>query len=174
MRNFRLVPLAAALVFLAGCFSLETADLKNVNGATVSMHEHGGQPEQHILVSNYGWYLFNRLPIVCGNARKGAKFPWAFFYNDVDETVIQDRLTDYAAERGCDVVDITMFNSEQVLLDIYSVPVPIPYICCYKEMQISGVMVKRPDGTDAAALRAGEMKREMKRILDRLPEEDRK
>ena len=77
-------------------------------------------------------------------------------------------------ERGCDVVDITMFNSEQVLLDIYSVPVPIPYICCYREMQISGVMVKRPDGTDAAALRAGEMKREMKRILDRLPEEDRK
>ena len=108
----------------------------------------------------------------CGNARKGAGFPWAFFYNDVDENVLQDRLTDYASAHECDVVDLNMFNSEQVLLDVYSIPVPIPYVCCYREMQISGILVKRPDAADESAARGERMKRDMKDLLNRMPKED--
>lgn len=163
---------AAASALCAGCFTIETADMSCINGSALNLHEHGGKPYEHVLVSNYGWYLFNRIPFVCGNARRGAGFPWAFFYNDVDETVLQNRLTDYAAEHGCDVVDINMFNSEQVLLDIYSIPVPIPYVCCYREMQFSGILVKRPDAADESAARAERMKRDMKDLLNRMPKED--
>ncbi len=173
-RRYLLLPCTAMLFACAGCFSLDIADMKDVHGSTLSLHEHGGQPKEHIVVSNYGWYLFNRFPLVCGNAKKDAFFPWAFFYNDVDETVIQNRLTGYAAEHSCDVVDINMFNNEQVLLNIYNIPVPIPYICCYREMQISAILVKRPDEEDAAAQRQIEMKREMKDLLDRIPGEDSK
>ena len=130
--------------------------------------------EEHLLVSNYGWYLFNCIPLVCGKARKGATSPWAFFCNEVDETLIQERFTDYAAERGYDVEDIVMFNNEQVLLDVYNIPVPIPYICCYREMQLSGVLVKRPSKADEAARRAREIKREMRALLKSIPEEEQK
>lgn len=174
MKRHLILPCALLLVVCAGCFSIDTADMKDVHGSTMSLHEHGGQPEEHVVASNYGWYLFNRLPIVCGNARRGAFFPWVFFKNDVDETVIQNRLTGRAAELGCDVADINMFNNEQVLLYVYSIPVPIPYICCYREMQISAVFVKRPDAADAAARRKGQMKREMKELLGRLPGEGAK
>ena len=162
---------SAALAFCAGCFSIERAALSPEIGTAASMDK-DATPQEHVLVSNYGWYLFNRMPLVCGNARKGAFFPWAFFCNDVDETVLQDRFTDYAAEIGCDVDDLVMFNSEQVLLDIYSIPVPIPYICCYREMQISGVLVKRPTAAEAAAARAAAMKREMKELLKKVPVEE--
>lgn len=163
----------AAAVLCAGCFSIERAALPPEIDTAASVGK-GTTSKEHVLVSNYGWYLFNRVPIVCGNARKGAFFPWVFFRNDVDETKLQDRFTGYAAEIECDVDDLAMFNSEQVLLDVYSIPVPIPYVCCYREMQISGVLVKRPSAADAAAARAEAMKREMKELLKKMPGEDGK
>lgn len=162
----------AALVLCTGCFSIDMADMKDVHGSTMSLHEHGGQPEKHVVVSNYGWYFFNIVPLVCGNARKDAFFPWVFFRNDVDETVIQSRLTERASVLGCDVADINMFNNEQVLLYVYSIPVPIPYVCCYREMQISSVFVKRPDAEDDAARRKGQMKREMKELFKKIRTEE--
>lgn len=171
MAKIDLLICAAALVLCAGCFSIERAVLSPEIGTAASVGK-GTTSKEHVLVSNYGWYLFNRVPLVCGNARKGAFFPWVFFRNDVDETKLQDRFTGYASAIGCDLDDLVMFNSEQVLLDIYSIPVPIPYVCCYREMQISGVLVKRPTAADAAAARAEAMKREMKELLKKVPAEE--
>ena len=173
MEKIKLFVCAWALALCAGCFTLEKGTLSPEIGTAASMGKNV-KPQEHVLVSNYGWYLFNRLPLVCGNARKGAFFPWAFFCNDVDETMLQDRFTDYAAEHGCDVDDLVMFNSEQVLLDVYSIPVPIPYICCYREMQLSGVLVKRPTAAEAASARSEAMKREMKELLKKVPVEESK
>jgi len=159
-------------VFSHGCFSFEKSNMKFSDKPIAKLHEHGGTPDEHVFASNYGWYLFNVMPIVCGNAREGAVFPWSFFCNEVDETVIQNRITSYAAERGCDVADINIFNNEQVLLDIYSIPVPIPYVCCYREMQISGVLVKPAKVVDEDERRAMEMKQEMKRLLERTKVEE--
>jgi len=174
MRKLMFPICVAMLAACTGCFTMEKADMASINKATGVRSDRGGEPREHLLVSNYGWYLFNRIPLACGNARKGAGFPWAFFYNDVDESKIQDRFTDYAAENDYDVEDLVMFNSEQVLLDIYSIPIPIPYLCCYREMQLSGVLVKRRTEADEATKRAIEMKREMKALLDRLPKEEAK
>ena len=156
-----LVAALCATICLTGCFTLDTADI----------HTTG---EEHICVGNSGWYLFNFIPLACGNASEDPMMPWVFFRNDVDETKLQDRFTGYASAIGCDVDDLVMFNSEQVLLDIYSIPVPIPYICCYREMQISGVLVKRPTAAEAAAARAEAMKREMKELLKKVPVEEGK
>ena len=165
--------ICAAAALCAGCFSIERAALPPDVGTAASVGK-GTTSKEHVLVSNYGWYLFNRVPLVCGNARKEAFCPWVFFRNDVDETKLQDRFTGYASEIGCDVDDLAMFNSEQVLLEVYNIPVPIPYICCYREMQISGVLVKRPSAADAAAARAAAMKREMKELLKKMPGEEGK
>ena len=67
--------LAAAL---AGCFSLETARI-NTNG------------REHVLASNYGWYLFHCIPLACGNASKDPWFPWVLFRDDVTLDKIQSR-----------------------------------------------------------------------------------
>lgn len=133
----------ALLVFLAlpalsGCFSIERGPLR-----------HSG--EDHILVGNYGWYLFHCIPVACGNASKDPLVPFVSFRDDVTLDKIQSRFMDeagkYAAERGrelkdVDIHDLAYSTSESVMLTIpgFQVPLPIPYLLTYREVQLSGVI----------------------------------
>jgi len=141
-----------SLVLLSGCFTVEQASSPG-----------GGE---HILVSNYGWFLFNRYPIVCGNAQKDASLDWSFFRNDVDEKVLLGRLIDVATAKKCDVDELNLSSTEHVLLYVYSIPVPIPYLLCYQELQISGLMRARAADTSQDDPRL----REYRRLLDRIPD----
>lgn len=126
---------------VGGCFSLETAPLR----ATVARDASVGSPVSHVVVANNGWYLFNAWPLACGNARDG-DLGCAFFRNDVDIDLLHGRLTRYASTHGCDVTELNVFNDEQVLLSIPGLTIPIPYIITFREMQLSGVLTKRPAG----------------------------
>ena len=167
---------AACLGLLAlagGCFSIATSSMSGDDGDAIKLYA-GGEPREHVVVSNYGWYLFNFCPMMCGNARKGAWCPWAFFRDDVNETLIQDRLTAYAAEKGYNVEGLHLFNDESVLFTIpgASIPLPIPYLVTYREQQLSGVLVKANDDKseeDAAAGRK-RLTREMKNLLMEIPD----
>ena len=160
------------LPLLAGCFSFETAPLGNGRESGPRIHAADGTAAEHVVVANNGWYLFNRWPIATGNAASGAKSPWAFFRDDVHEGILHGRLMRYAAKGGYDVEQLNVFNEEQVLLTIpgVSFPLPIPYIATFHEMQLSGVLVKRPDEARVAADRRREMTQAMKRLLDELPD----
>lgn len=121
----------ASAVVLSGCFSIEKGYLR-ASGA------------EHMLVSNYGWYLFHIIPIACGNANPDGFFPWAIFRNDVTMDKVQNRFMDYVHKKGgLDIVDLSYRTQESVLFEFpgSNIPIPLPYILSYKEIQLSGVLV---------------------------------
>ena len=174
--NKRLLEILAGLGLLAvsGCFSFESTPIGGGTADGLRIHATDGDPVEHVVVANNGWYLFNLWPLASGNAAVDAKFPWRFFRNDVHERIMHDRMTRYAAGKSCDIEEMNVFNDEQVLLSIpgTSFPLPIPYVFTFRELQVSGVLVKRTHQSSerAEAKRRKAITREMKRLLDALPD----
>ena len=119
--------LAGVTLCLAGCFSLECA-------------KPDSSDEEHLVVRNYGWRLFYFLPIVCGNTRTGSSFPWSFFNNEVTMDNIQQRFMEHAAKHGKTPCDLVYSNYDTVMwsIPLVEVPIPVPYLLCYNEIQLSG------------------------------------
>ena len=172
MKNLIQFLAAGSLLLTAGCFSLETSPLGDASNQPIQLHGDDEQATEHVVVSNFGWYFFNRWPIVCGNARVDRRLPWRFFRNDVDENVIQRRLIDYATARGCDVRDLQVFNNAEVLMSIGvgGVSLPVPYVISYRELQFSCSLVrrKRPSADGREDMDA--LKQEMRDLLNRIPD----
>ena len=169
--------LAAACLFLAaGCFSLESTPLGDDSGRSIELYGNREQACEHVVVSNFGWYFFNRWPIVCGNAHADRRFPWRFFRNDVNENVIQRRLMDYASARECNVTDLYIFNNAEVLMSIGvgGISVPLPYVISYRELQYSCSLTRRksPSADARAAERedARSLSEEMRKLLETIPD----
>ena len=136
---------ALCAVILAGCYSMDVATneaLRN-SGITDGAHE----PIEHVLVSNYGWYLFNCIPLVCGNATPGGSFPWRFFGDHVNPVLLHDKLMTYAGSKNADLKNLSLSRDEKVFFDIpgSDIPCPIPFFVCYHEVQISAVLVNRAE-----------------------------
>lgn len=125
---------------------MESAPIKSGSSGALCIRAAGGEPAEHVVVANNGWYLFNAWPLACGNAHENSKFIWRFFSNDVNADILQNRLTRYAARKNCDVEELNVFNDEEVFLSIpgTSFPIPLPYIITFREMQLSCVLVKSP------------------------------
>ena len=115
-------------MFLFGCFSLESA-------------KSPGQT-RHMVVRNYGWFLFHYIPLATGNASENPWIPWAFFRNDVTLDKIQGRFMKHAEEMHMEPKDLMWSIDADVLFDVpgTSFPMPIPYVLTYREMQLSGVL----------------------------------
>lgn len=116
---------------MGGCYSFETSTSK-VTG------------ERHAIVMNYGWHLFNRIPLVCGNAtpepdRCG---PWAWFRDDVTFENTQKRFMEEIGTMNGEVTDLSYWVRENFLYEIpfLQIPLPIPYLLTYREIQLSGVL----------------------------------
>lgn len=99
---------------------------------------------EHVLVMNSGWWLFNAIPICCGNAASTPENhgPWAFFRNDVTMEKVQGRFMEYTHSRGLDASELVYRNTDRVIFSIpfTNIPVPLPYLLCYREIQLSGVL----------------------------------
>lgn len=132
---------------LCGCYSMDAASSDALRGSSVSAS--GERPVEHVVVSNYGWYLFNFVPLVCGNAEPGAAFPWAFFSDQVTAPLLHDRLMQRAAARRANVKDLACFRDDQVFFTFPGTQfqVPVPYLLCFREIQFSGVFVARTEET---------------------------
>ena len=124
----RLVAIGVTLC-LTGCFSIETGTVPR-------------SQSEHVVVANYGWYLFHFIPVACGNASKDRWLPWMVFRNDVTMQKIQSRFMDYAREHGGieNVDNLSYTSRDSVMLEIpgLEIPLPIPYILTYRELQLSG------------------------------------
>ena len=133
-----------AMLLLGGCFSMETASNTALQN---SVAESEPTPVEHVLVSNYGWYLFNCIPLVCGNAEPDAVCPWKFFSDQVNPILLHDRLMEYASSKTTDIKDLVFSHEEEVFFDFpgSDIPFPIPYLVCYREIQFSGVLTRRTD-----------------------------
>lgn len=121
-----------ATLCLSGCFSIDSS-ISQTTG------------DEHVIVANYGWRLFNVIPVFCGNAttptfeKKGLA---VFFRDDVTMDKVQERFMEYTEKRGKTPDNIVYHTYDSVLFDIpfTQIPVPIPYLFCYREIQISGVI----------------------------------
>ena len=132
---FKFIAIIAIPGVLAGCFSIEKGRLKSSG-------------EEQVLVSNYGWYLFHIIPVACGNASEGAVTPWVLFRNDVTMDKVQKRFFSYADTReNINAEGLSYRTYESVLFEIpgSNIPIPLPYILSYKEIQLSGVLVPNKD-----------------------------
>ncbi len=121
--------LVSALFLSAGCFSIDVAANRHTR-------------ERHVLVTNYGWYLFGKIPLVCGNVSPRRFTPFAFFRDDVTMDKIQSRFIDFARKEGCEARDMMYHMSDQVLFTLpgSSISFPLPYFITYREIQLSGVL----------------------------------
>lgn len=142
--------LTAMLLFLlCGCYSMETASNETLRNSNAPNDV--STPVEHVMVSNYGWYLFNCIPLACGNASPDASFPWRFFSNQVTTEILHDRLMSYASSKKANVNNLITSHNEKVFLEIpgSDIPVPIPFLLCYQEIQLSGVLTLPPKTSDS-------------------------
>ena len=116
------------MLCLAGCFSLDTAPVRATG-------------EEHVLVHNFGWRLFNCIPVVCGNADPDASCGCAFFRDDVTIEKVQAHLAAHAG--GREIRCPVYHNSDSVFFNIVGIPFPIPYVICYKEVSVSATLPGR-------------------------------
>lgn len=149
MRTILLIMTMTLLFLLCGCYSMEIASneaFRNSNATNDS-----SAPIEHVLVSNYGWYLFNCIPLVCGNASHDASFPWKFFTKQVSPAVLHDRMMSYANSKKANVRNLVATHNEKVFFDIpgSDIPVPIPFLLCYQEIQLSAILTLPPKPADA-------------------------
>lgn len=172
---------AAILLLAAGCFSLETAPFPAEADSRIRIHASSGEPREHIMVANDGWFLFNVWPLASGNPNANSWLPFRLFRNCVHEDILQDRLTRYAKALGYSVSDLVLLSNEQVFLSIpgTELPVPIPYILTYRRKQFSAVLVKPyaprpPEPEDPDAAQRQRLSHEMKKLLDEIPDGDAK
>ena len=104
----------SATLCLTGCMSTE-----------VSKSEVCGT--EHIYVEDFGWKLFNWIPL---------------FRSDITLERVQNELKAESNRRGKVATDITIHRYDTVTFDIplVVISIPIPYIICYHEIQVSGVL----------------------------------
>ena len=179
MKKNLLPVLVASVVagLCTGCFTMATATTESLrNSKDTGM---SGRPREHVVVSNYGWYLFNVVPLVCGNAREGASFPWAFFRDEVTADIVHNRLTSYAASKGANLAELNLYVNDNVLFEIpgSSIPIPMPYVLCYRERLVSALLLDPPitqelDDIEPTASTPSDDggRRDMTRLLESIPD----
>ena len=125
--------MAAASISLAGCFSVEVAS-SPVLGEGV---------ERHLIVDNYGWYLFGYVPLLCGNKKLDSWCPISIFCDEVNPQVAYEKVKSLSEREGCEIGNFHLVDDNDVMFEFYSVPVPIPWIVVRKEVCISAYLMKK-------------------------------
>lgn len=157
---------------LCGCFNFELA--KTPEFTQKRLLGNDGMPIAHCITSNYGWYLFNCIPLITGNASPDAWWPWVMFRNDVTLDKLQDRLVTASQRMKTDIVDLEVSYVDTCMISIPSVKINTTLgILWYKELQLSA------DFVDPSTLAVGvkekrqrELEKSMMELLDRLEVED--
>ena len=133
----RLMAGISLALLLSGCYTVELAKAPVL----------GPDVEGHVYIRNSGWNILGCIPLVCGNATdplvEVPHGPWAFFRDDVTMDKVQSRLVNYAATKSeKKLIDITYNAYDTLFFSIpgLQIPVPIPYLLCYREIQISGTL----------------------------------
>ena len=150
--------IALMLAALSGCYSIEVASSPDFSNCTLAS-EKGLKPTSHMLVVNDGWFLFDRIPIVCGNANIESIFPWTFFKDEVSLEYVQKAIVMRAEARGERIVQMNAINHNATLMSLPSTQgLSVPYLICYHETQISVLFVKAEEPVETTA--ADDVKRE--------------
>lgn len=138
----QILVLATLAALLSGCISVERS--KRTVFDRLPVEGTPGTPEEHIHVRNYGYYLFNSIPLFCGDASKDGTGNTVFFRDDVTLAKMQNVLLEEVSRKAYSIIELQPKTSSTCFFSV------VPYvgntlgIFWYKEVQISAVMVKRP------------------------------
>lgn len=113
MNSRRIAPFVGLALCLAGCMSTEV-EPSAVTGV------------EHFTIHDYGWKLFDCIPL---------------FRSDITVESVQKELAEVAAKRGKTPEGLVYHNRNDIFLELplLGTALPIPYIICYHEVQLSGV-----------------------------------
>lgn len=142
MKTCRFATLAIVLLALSGCYSMRTASSPDFSNCRLSA-EDGLEPTAHVFVKNDGWFLFDKFPLVCGNANTESWFPWTFFKDEVCTERVQEALVHRAEVRGERIVQMNIINNDATLLQLPGTQgLSVPYLICHHATQISALFAK--------------------------------
>jgi len=124
------IGLVVAMLGVAGCLTVETAKLP------------GEGSGKQVFVYNYGKYLFNLIPLWCGNVNENPKCDFVMFRDDVTMDKMQHRFLIECHKVGSEVTDVACHREDDIfiILPFWSLEIPIPYIWCTHQIQISGTV----------------------------------
>lgn len=136
--------LAAAMAAASGCVSIDRCGAEKLEG--LSINGTNAKPVEHIVVSNFGYYLFNMFPLVSGNANPDRWFPISFFSDQVKLPKMQSILAaEVQKHHGLELAELTSHYDSSpcftVSLDMKSW---FGILFCYREVQLSAVLVEAP------------------------------
>lgn len=135
------VAAAVSSAALSGCYSFHVASSQSFSRCALAT-EGGCVPVELVLAQNDGWFLFDRIPVVCGNPDVDSWFPWRFFSDETDMARVQDPIVARARARGARIVQMAAVNDNATLMPVPGVEgLSIPYILCHHETQISALLV---------------------------------
>ena len=136
-----------SLSLMAGCVNIQRAPKVAPAGATIQGT--AGTPAEHVHVSNYGYYLFNCIPIFCGNTEADCYGETVWFSDEVTLEHTQGIMAGLAHDRNCLMTEVQPQVKSTCFFGA------IPYVgttfglLWYKEVQMSAVFV-RPNGARSA------------------------
>lgn len=102
-----------------------------------------GEILEHVFIQNSGWFLFERIPLVCGNINTESWSPWTFFSNETDLEAVEQKLAARARILDARVVQEDVINNGSTLMSVPTVDIALPYLLCRRETQISALLLKR-------------------------------
>lgn len=130
----KLVVAVALALACSGCFTLDSS-----TSALLAP-----DADEHVIVRNYGWFLFGCVPLVCGNADVESIWGSTFFSNEVTLDVAHGVLSRHAAASGREIRDVMMLDDRQALFVPFSISyIPIPWIVQYKEVNVSATLAPK-------------------------------
>ena len=130
----RLLGSLALVLACSGCFTLDRAESPLL----------APDAEAHVIVRNYGWFLFGSVPLVCGNADVESIWGSTFFMNEVTLDVAHGVLAQHAAAGGREIRDVVALDDRQALFVPFSISyIPIPWIVQYKEVNVSATLAPK-------------------------------
>lgn len=131
----KLVVAVALALACSGCFTLDSS-----TSALLAP-----DADEHVIVRNYGWFLFGSVPLVCGNADIDSFWGSTFFKDEVTLEIAHGVLSQYVADSGREICDIVVMADREALLSVplFVVPISLPWVVQYKEVNVSATLVRK-------------------------------
>lgn len=150
----RMAFLASAVALAsAGCYSVRSAVSPTLAGCRLAGDD--SEIVAHLCIQNFGLYLFGTLPVFCGDPDGPSWFPISFFHDRVNDDELARCLVREAGKFGSDIeiADVTQSNSDTIAFNPpgFDIPIVVPYIICFRDNQISALVVRRKRGDGEGA-----------------------
>ena len=155
-KPYLVVVLSAAFAAVSGCVSVERCGGERLS--ELSINGTDSKPIEHIVVSNFGYYLFDLFPLIAGNADPDGWFPFVLFSDQVKLSKMQTLLSAEVQKRhGTEVVELTSHYDADPCFSVSLDPKSLlGLIFCCREVQLSAVLVEPEDKGGAPVISAGD------------------